>query len=486
MKFFSKYALAAAFVQTLAFGVTAQIVSPPTTVTSFAEDYGYKGPKIGINSDGNPVVFWYRTGADEAFFISTKDGNAFTLPIEVPLNGVNPNIWGGSLGPDMAAKGNHIYITFEKYGDAIYVVHSGDNGTTWDNPVACYTPPTGRKATIPNISIDNDGHPLVTYVNTNNNEGDAHYGLVKSTDFGATFSAEVTVNTEASGDEVCECCDGDIDVGENGDIYVAFRNNNNGLRDNWIARSTDGGISFGAAYDMDQTDWLINACPTSGPSVLALDNSVISTFYSAASDWENGSYFASLNLLDETVGTTISVPKIESETYQNHSKIAGHGDTLAIVCENSFGSSPNIALTLSTTGESGLSANSIAITNTEGAQKAPSIAYHNGIFHIVYQDNETDNVMYVAVDATVTGIKDPEPYAYTIYPNPAEDYLRIELLTNKPSTTILIHDTSGRVIKTINMSDNVEEIYIGEMASGIYTLTMEVNSFRMTRKFVKR
>ena len=49
-----------------------------------------------------------------------------------------------------------------------------------------------------------------------------------------------------------------------------FRNNDNNLRDIWVSRSSNSGLDFTEATDVDDTDWVINACPISGPQMAQL------------------------------------------------------------------------------------------------------------------------------------------------------------------------------------------------------------------------
>ncbi len=464
--------------------ILAQLyVGNPISVTNLDASYGKKSPKIAINGQGQPVVFWVRTGANEAFFVSIKDENGFSTPIEVPLNGVNPNIWSGNLGPNLAVFGSHLYISFEKYGEAIYIVHSPDNGLTWEEPVAAFTPPAGRKATIPNLAVDNQGNVYVIYINTNNQESDAHYGLVKSTDQGVSFSEETNVNGLALGSEVCECCNGDITIANNGEVYITFRNNDNNLRDIWVARSTDGGVTFTAAYDVDQTDWVLNACPSNGPSILATDNYVYAVYFSAASDWDNGVYFSALDASNEVISPSTIVPSVEGLVgSQNAPCIAGSGDTLIIAVDDYYNSSKNITLLASTTGLAGLTTSSIAY-NGNGNQSKPQIAYRNGIFYLVYQDDETDTVLYQELSFGTTDIQDAVAPRFSIFPNPASNTIHWNNNFEGESVVRIINQ-SGKIMKTkiVNSRNNVLEI--DNLSPGLYTFIVQAKGNIFSERFV--
>lgn len=445
-------------------------IGDPISITNNDDSFGYRSPKLAADANGDLLLFWMRTGSNEAFYFARNEGAGFSAPIEISLNGMNPNLWSGSLGPNMAAGGGHIYVTFEIYGDAIYIIHSSDGGLNWETPVAAYIPEVGRRATIPSVAVDNDGQPYVIYVNTNAAEEDAHYGLVRSADFGATFSNEVIVNDQTAGNEVCECCNGHVDVAPNGDVYVAYRNNNNSLRDNWLAKSVDGGDSFTSHYDMDQSDWTANVCPSNGPHFLIQEERVVSTFFTAASGWDNGSYFSSVDLNSEMISNTIQVPLGEaSSVAQNRPKIAGVGDTLAIVFQENFNGSTDIAMSFSTTGLSGLASNSVHLTNAPNTQQYPSIVYANGSFHVVYEDLVSNTVLYQEISLWPNSIGELNERQFSIYPNPVDDILKVKGLYIGEAKEVHIVDMNGRKVRAIE--NIMDEINVSDLKNGSYVIS---------------
>ena len=68
----------------------------------------------------------------------------------------------------------------------------------------------------------------------------------------------------------CECCATSMAVTAKGHVYIAFRTNINNRRDIFLAKSLDGGNTFSTAIPVASEQWIINACPVTGPS-LALD-----------------------------------------------------------------------------------------------------------------------------------------------------------------------------------------------------------------------
>jgi hypothetical protein len=70
--------------------------------------------------------------------------------------------------------------------------------------------------------------------------------------------------------------------------------------------------------------------------------------------------------------------------------------------------------------------------------------------------------------------------SYTIYPNPANEYINIENL-NRNNTEIFIFDISGKMVKNIITKSDMERIDISEFQRGVYI----VKSLHFTAKFVK-
>jgi hypothetical protein len=89
--------------------------------------------------------------------------------------------------------------------------------------------------------------------------------IARSTDGGVSFSVSRVVAADA-----CPCCRTAMAAGADGSIYVAWRANDDNVRDVVVARSTDGGLSYGAPVRVHADGWRIDGCPHAGPA-LAVD-----------------------------------------------------------------------------------------------------------------------------------------------------------------------------------------------------------------------
>lgn len=463
------------------------VISPAISVTIEGEDYGFRSPKVisyGENND-EVMVFWSRTGSEQAMFISTLSDGVFTAPTPVPAGNAEPNLWSGNLGPGIASFGSHIYITFEVYGSAIYCVHSADGGSSWDEPVAAFTPPVGRFSTIPNIAVDASGDVYVAYVNTNSAEEDAHYGLVKSTNQGASFTDEVIVSESVLADEVCECCNGNIEIGLDNEIYVGFRNNSDNLRDCWLVKSTDLGASFEDIYDVDDSDWILNGCPANGPDFTVTEGELATVFFTGADDFDEDVYFT---LLDTASGVVSSAESIllsnEGAIGQNSARIASNSQgEIMVVFQESLQFSQNIGFSLAQNG-SELGQQSHVLNDSTGNQKQPDVMAIGNVFHVVYEESSLGTVMYHTVTSDLNSVLEEESVAFLLYPNPAENLIHIK--GSGPVVNYEIISPLGRSVLKESISNargvGQASVDISSLHLGVYFLSVNDSAFK---KFVK-
>ncbi|MFM2157238.1 MAG: hypothetical protein RL516_1987 [Bacteroidota bacterium] len=97
---------------------------------------------------------------------------------------------------------------------------------------------------------------------------------------------------------------------------------------------------------------------------------------------------------------------------------------------------------------------------------------------------ENTNVLSNACNLT-SGINTNElANSFTIYPNPANDYLQIEIDNSKlEKVTAIIYDNFGRVVKQVNMDSLINRIEINELSAGNYYLQLLRNSNSTLQKF---
>ena len=103
-----------------------------------------------------------------------------------------------------------------------------------------------------------------------------------------------------------------------------------------------------------------------------------------------------------------------------------------------------------------------------------------------WSDDNTQNPRQVTVNENIifvaffkaTGVGENEGKLMVLYPNPANNYIRIEGL--EANSEVKIYNTMGALVKVVNANDD-EEINIGDLASGLYM----VRCGNATLRFVK-
>jgi hypothetical protein len=126
---------------------------------------------------------------------------------------------------------------------------------------------------MPNIGIREDGNPVISYMESTTSWTDWKQMVKTSFNFGITFSAAVDVSALAPG-EPCDCCQSTL-VTTGNNVYLLFRNNDNNVRNTYIAKSADNGVTFTSTQDLDDVNWVLNSCPTSSPVGAVLGDSIM-------------------------------------------------------------------------------------------------------------------------------------------------------------------------------------------------------------------
>lgn len=465
-------------------------ISTPVSVTNYNVVYGKHLPRLGMFDDGRVVVLWSKSAANSKIWMAIQEGAQFADPVQVPTGSVNPDVYGSGLGPNFAVKDSLIFVVFEKYGEAIYGVKSTDRGLNFSEPVVVYQPPAGRYATLPAVAFTNDNNPMVGFITSNSGEQDAVYEIAMSTNGGASFENPVVASSAADGNEVCECCPSSLWMDSSGDIYLSFRNNDDNERDIWVTKSINGGTDFPIAADVDETDWIIQGCPSTGPQSFDMGSDLLNVFFSDGADWETGVYISSLNKESMVAGESIKLPTFDGLQHNQYfPRIAGQGDTLGMVWQEPLaGGNTEIIFAYSTTGVQGLLTQPTNLSDTIKSQTFADIIFHQNRFHIVYEDQNSGTVLYQHVllqEPLGTDVPDGLPVKLHIYPNPVTDHITISCL-NGQASQLLITDVLGKVIYQNAQFLDQEVLNVQEWRPGIYLLRIASKTEQLQAKFLVR
>ncbi|MBK6543131.1 MAG: T9SS type A sorting domain-containing protein [Flavobacteriales bacterium] len=408
-----------------------------------APGQGALRPRIAVNADGNPVVLWGDSGPDRNY-VAVGNGAGFSAPTEVSTAGCVPAVadW---MGSSIAAVGNTVWVVMKatpEESEPIYVRRSNDGGLSWGDTLRV-DPFDGLVSRFPSIDLIDPDTPVVQYMQFDNGWNGARQ--VVSHMMGGSFMPPVQVSSPFAPGDVCDCCPNQI-VMDNDHAVALYRNAGTNLRVMWGAVSTDGGASFPVGGLVDTTDWVLNACPSSGPDGYLDDDSIHYVWMSGAT---NGAkvYLGSALASDLSLGGQRNAhPGQAQNLQQNFPRIAGSGDTLGVVWQQALGTQVEILFSWSVSGPAGLSAPDTVNIDLTGAQRTPDIAFANGAFHIVWGEQGSGHVRYRK--ATLVNAQHVDMYPaledeYVVWPNPVGDVLHFNTTGPVPCEIL---DTEGRIV----------------------------------------
>ncbi|NLJ81942.1 MAG: T9SS type A sorting domain-containing protein, partial [Bacteroidales bacterium] len=110
------------------------------------------------------------------------------------------------------------------------------------------------------------------------------------------------------------------------------------------------------------------------------------------------------------------------------------------------------------------------------------------IYIMFRSDNDLNNKGWtlkwgtdVSISEQVSGIS-----SLSIYPNPANDFVTIDFITeeNVSHVNAIITDYTGRKINSFDLNQSSQRVDVSQLAKGIYVLTLTTNKGKINKKFV--
>ena len=75
--------------------------------------------------------------------------------------------------------------------------------------------------------------------------------------------------------------------------------------------------------------------------------------------------------------------------------------------------------------------------------------------------------------------------SFNIYPNPANDFVNINLPDNSGNVHVTIYNMTGTVVRNISITNNSNKINVSDIASGVYTVVINDGNKIVTEKLIK-
>lgn len=260
----------------------AQTYTTPVKVNMGGTGLADRSPMMKLDRKGNIYIAWVR-GADGmgngpiAMSVSTDGGQTFSMPSVVSADANCNSNFQRTANFVIDTKSNiHLVWTGARVNSQpdIWYVRSTDQGKTWTMPVTvCDANDSSKYAQdFPAIACDSSDNLYVSFLDSRETQrktsSNVHLYTTRSTDGGMTWSVNKKADMLPGGmGGTCECCGLKIASSPGGNLFIAYRSNIMNVRDIWLARSMDKGLTFEPSLKLSSEDWTINACPVSGPNI---------------------------------------------------------------------------------------------------------------------------------------------------------------------------------------------------------------------------
>lgn len=411
--------------------------------------YGNIRPRIVLTAQDIPVVVFGKSGNGK-IYAARWNGTSFDEPINLlpPEMTAYLASW---TGADAAAKGDTIIVVFKENPletGHVYSVRSVDGGLSFSSPVRVDVQ-DNSVAWLPSLDIDENGNPTVIYMAHDPVWVHPRYVVAKSNDHGQSYLTPLDVAVSIP-DEACDCCPAEYVIGGNREVLL-YRNNLSNVRDIYGVYSSDSGETFTSVENIDQLNWLVNSCPSTGPHGFFTEDELLTVYASRASGQYRIYLTRSLVQMElEYLERTPLTPPTNLDGIQNHPRISGKQDTVIVAWQESDPSNPEIFCGFTFNGnlsEIGSSKHMVNLFST-GSQTNPDLIYRNGYVHLIYQDGNTGAVIYRKGKSSALSLVDLETKTFELYPNPIKDG-KVTLESNFPIETekIRVFDLKGNVVK---------------------------------------
>lgn len=440
-------------------------------------------PRIVMDRYGNPMVIWGKHNTQSVFF-SKWNGTAFTAPVQLNPPGlyIATASW---MGPDIASHGDTLYVVVKRMPETsdtsrIFIISSFDGGLNFNAPaeLAFIGDSISR---FPTVTTDAAGNPIVGFMKFDSMFLDSRWAVTRSDDFGATFNTDVKASGWGGSAEVCDCCPGAL-VSSGDTTVMLYRNNNNNVRDIWAGISVDNSATFSSGFFVDNNNWMVMMCPSSGPNGVIINDTLYSVFMNG--DFGYKTFLSKTHLASGTLSSMNMLANPAGLTIQNYPRIDSYGNAAGIVWQQAVTGSLELVVRFTNNITSGISAayDTVALNDITNAD----IAVSSDKIFIVWQDDNTGTVKYRygSYQPFNTGISENPDSEIRIYPNPFENKFTIRVPENMKAEQLIIYDSKGAVCynKSLTGETTVDGSF---MKHGIYVVKIIADSEIITRKISK-
>ena len=294
-----------------------------------SEDSNSAEPAVAAFSNGDAAIVWVhheKESADVFVRIYDANGGPKGEPVRVNPNPGEAKAWRGDPPTVKIDLNDTIYVGWtasipNSPGTTLYVSTSRDRGGTFSPPAKVNDDTAPASHGMHSLAVDGAGHVYVAWLDERylatrpHVEGHHHQAaepnaelyFAASSDGGKTFSPNRMIARD-----ICPCCKTTITASApDGAIYIGWRQVlPGGFRHIAVVESTDHGASFAQPVIVADDQWKIDACPVSGPTLVADREGLKVVWFSGGEARPHGVYWTFISDLSPT---KFSQPRLVGE-----------------------------------------------------------------------------------------------------------------------------------------------------------------------------
>jgi len=365
---------------------------------------GYGRPRVVLTTNDAPLIVWRKDATPKTLKASKWNGSSFSSPYDILATGILPSSWDG---PEVVSRGDTVYVVFTSLAtsqSSIMLIKSFDGGLTFSDTIRVSENNPLHKYRMANIAINKDGHPVVSYMQYLLNWLEPKQMVNVSISFGDSFVGAIAGSNLSPG-EPCDCCKSSL-VCSGDDVFLLYRNNESNMRNSYISKSTDGGMSFSSFMDMDDYIWMLSSCPATTPRGALIGDSIVVVKRSGATG-NNEVVYSSVSKSDLNYSYNRNIDFVNG-AIQNFPEVCASGDTVFAVWQDNRTNMQDCFLSFSLSGANDLG-NSVIFTDTSsfGNKVDPDVAFANNTVFLVYLNSTSHDIVFVKANLnSVTSISE--------------------------------------------------------------------------------
>jgi hypothetical protein len=221
-----------------------------------------KQPTCATDRAGNLHVV-FGQGTEIFYSMSSDGGSTFSSPQKVGEQ--NKLSLGTTRGPQIISTRDYAVIAAPDHTGRIMVYRLKHGEKQWSKGVNILGTDSTAKEGFVAIGAGPDNDVYAAWLDLRIGQHNNLFGA-SSRDGGKTWSVSKLIYKSPDG-SICPCCRPSLTADAKGNVYVMFRNDVDGARDMYLARSHDGAKTFSRAEKLGMDTWKLDRCPMDGGAV---------------------------------------------------------------------------------------------------------------------------------------------------------------------------------------------------------------------------